>query len=125
MCRRTPVEVAHNESPFSNQARAGQILNLPVAHGEGCYIADEHTLDMLEAEGRVVLRYRDNPNGSLRNIAGVLNKDRNVLGMMPHPERAADPLLGATDGLVLLRSLLSSTASSPVLAASASHEHYA
>lgn len=112
VCRRVAVEVASTESPFTSEARPGQVLHLPVAHGEGCYIADEHTLDRLEAEGLVALRYRDNPNGSMRDIAGVLNEGRNVLGMMPHPERAADPLLGATDGLVLLHSLIAS-ASAP------------
>jgi phosphoribosylformylglycinamidine synthase subunit PurQ / glutaminase len=82
-----------------------------VAHGEGCYYADERTLDMLEAEDRVWLRYVDNPNGSLRDIAGVCNEGRNVMGMMPHPERASDPLLGSTDGLVILESLVSSVVS--------------
>lgn len=106
VCRRVSVEVVSNDSPFTSGAQLGQLLNLPVAHGEGCYVADEPILDALEAEGRIALRYRDNPNGSLRNIAGVLNEGRNVLGMMPHPERAADELLGATDGLVLLQSLL-------------------
>lgn len=108
VCRKVALEVVDNRSPFTVQAQPGQVLELPVAHGEGCYVADEAVLDELEREGRVALRYRDNPNGSLRNIAGVLNSGRNVLGMMPHPERAADKLLGATDGLVLLESLLRS-----------------
>jgi phosphoribosylformylglycinamidine synthase subunit PurQ / glutaminase len=106
VCRTVPVEVATVDSPFTHGAASGQILQLPVAHGEGCYIADDSTLDELEAEDRVVLRYRDNPNGSMRNIAGILNKERNVMGMMPHPERASDTLMGNTDGLVLLRSML-------------------
>ncbi len=75
----------------------------PIAHGEGCYFADERTLDELEAEDRVAFRYLDNPNGSLRDIAGILNRERNVMGMMPHPERACDPLMGSTDGLVSFR----------------------
>ena len=79
---------------------------MPVAHGEGCYIADERTLDQLQAEDRIALKYVDNPNGSLRNIAGVLNEQRNVMGMMPHPERVADPLMGGTDGLAILESLV-------------------
>ncbi len=79
---------------------------MPVAHGEGCYFADERTLDELEAEDRVVFRYLDNPNGSLRDIAGILNKQRNVMGMMPHPERACDPLMGSTDGLVIFESMV-------------------
>jgi phosphoribosylformylglycinamidine synthase len=108
VCRTVPVEVATTNSPFTHEAAKGQILQLPVAHGEGCYVADERTLDQLEAEDRVVLRYRDNPNGSMRNIAGIVNQNRNVLGMMPHPERAADPLMGSADGSVVLQSLLNS-----------------
>src|SRR5271154_65395 len=83
-------------SPFTPQK--GQLLRMPVAPGDGCYFADDHTLDMLEAEDRVVLRYLDNPNGSLRDIAGICNEGRNVMGMMPHPERASDPLMGSGDG---------------------------
>ena len=89
---------------------------MPVAHGEGCYFADEKTLDRLEAEGRVVLRYVDNPNGSLRDIAGICNEGRNVMGMMPHPERAADPLMGSTDGRVILESLILRTPTEVVAA---------
>jgi phosphoribosylformylglycinamidine synthase len=79
-----------------------------VAHGEGCYFADERTLDMLEAEDRVVVRYLDNPNGSLRDIAGICSERRNVMGLMPHPERASDPLLGSSDGRVILESMVRS-----------------
>ena len=107
VCRTVEVEVATDASPFTNMARRGEVLRLPVAHGEGCYIAEERVLDELEREDRVALRYLDNPNGSQRNIAGILNGNRNVLGMMPHPERAADPLLGSTDGLAILNSLIS------------------
>ncbi len=106
VCKTVPLEVTSVDSPFTRQATAGQILRLPVAHGEGCYTADEKTLDELEAEDRVPLRYKENCNGSLRAIAAVLNRGRNVMGMMPHPERAADPLLGSTDGLVILDSLV-------------------
>lgn len=84
----------------------GQLLKMPVAHGEGCYFADDRTLDTLEAEGRVVARYVDNPNGSLRDIAGISNEGRNVVGMMPHPERASDALMGSVDGRVVLESLI-------------------
>jgi phosphoribosylformylglycinamidine synthase I len=105
VCRSVELEVATSQSPFTHEASKGQRLTLPVAHGEGCYIADERVLDQLEAEDRVALRYIDNPNGSLRNIAGVLNEGRNVMGMMPHPERAADAMLGRTDGLAILQSL--------------------
>jgi phosphoribosylformylglycinamidine synthase len=78
---------------------------MPIAHGEGCYIGDQRTLDELEAEDRVAFRYVDNPNGSLRDIAGILSKERNVMGLMPHPERATEPLMGSTDGLAILRSM--------------------
>jgi len=106
VCRTVPVEVVSTHSPFTECADKGRILRLPVAHGEGCYVADEGTLDRLAAEDRIVLRYRDNPNGSMRDIAGVLNEQRNVMGMMPHPERAADPLMGSVDGLAILGSLV-------------------
>ena len=79
---------------------------MPIAHGEGCYYADDRTLDELEAEDRVVFRYLDNPNGSLRDIAGVLNKQRNVMGMMPHPERATETLMGSADGLTVFQSVI-------------------
>jgi phosphoribosylformylglycinamidine synthase len=92
-------------------------LRLPVAHGEGSYIADEKTLDGLESEDQIVFRYVDssgdpspaaNPNGSLRNIAGICNRERNVVGMMPHPDRAWEARLGSVDGLLLLRSMFRS-----------------
>jgi phosphoribosylformylglycinamidine synthase subunit PurQ / glutaminase len=107
VCRTVPVEVVSEETPFTHQASKGQLLRLPVAHGEGCYVADETTLDQLEAEDRVVLRYRGACNGSMRDIAGIVNRERNVMGMMPHPERAADPLMSNTDGITILKSLLS------------------
>jgi phosphoribosylformylglycinamidine synthase subunit PurQ / glutaminase len=106
ICRPVQLEVTTSESPFTDEAKKGQRLTLPVAHGEGCYVADEKVLDELQAEERIALKYVDNPNGSLRNIAGVLSEQRNVMGMMPHPERAADPLMGGTDGLTILESLV-------------------
>ena len=106
VCRTVAVEVVSADSAFTHRASAGQVLRLPVAHGEGCYVADEKTLDELDAEDRIVLRYREPCNGSMRGIAGVLNAGRNVMGMMPHPERAADPLVGNTDGTALLKSLV-------------------
>jgi phosphoribosylformylglycinamidine synthase len=112
VCRTVAVEVASTTSPFTHQARLGQILHLPIAHGEGCYVADDETLDRLRAEDRVVLQYVDNPNGSLRKIAGILNESRNVMGMMPHPERVSDPMMGGQDGLIILESLVSSFVSS-------------
>jgi phosphoribosylformylglycinamidine synthase subunit PurQ / glutaminase len=119
VCRTVATEVVSTNSPFTHKAAPGQILDLPVAHGEGCYVADESTLDELEAEDRVVLRYMDNPNGSMRNIAGIVNTKRNVMGMMPHPERASDALVGGTDGIVILGSMLAAhAAKTPVLALS-------
>ena len=110
VCREVTLRVVTADSLFTCGAEGEQLLRMPVAHGEGRYFADERTLDLLEAEDRVVLRYVDNPNGSLRDIAGILNEKRNVMGMMPHPERAADPLLGSTDGRRILESLVRSLA---------------
>ena len=110
ICRQVDLRVESADSPFTSEARKGDILRMPIAHGEGCYFADDATLDRLEAEDRVVLRYVDNPNGSLRNIAGILNEGRNVMGMMPHPDRACDPLMGSTDGKVILLSMAAALA---------------
>ena len=106
ICRDVALRVETTDSSFTSAAQKGSILHFPIAHGEGCYTADARTLDELEAEDRVVLRYVDNPNGSERSIAGILSKERNVMGLMPHPERACDPLVGSIDGLVILRSML-------------------
>ncbi len=105
ICRTVEIRIETTDSPFTCAASRGQVLRTPIAHGEGCYIADERTLDELEAEDRVAFRYVDNPNGAMRDIAGILSRERNVLGLMPHPERASDPLMGSTDGLVVLRSV--------------------
>jgi phosphoribosylformylglycinamidine synthase I len=102
------VRVETTNTRFTSAAQLGQVLRLPVAHGEGCYFADARTLDTLEAEDRVVLRYIDNPNGSLRDIAGICNERRNVMGLMPHPERASDVLVGSADGRVILESMVQS-----------------
>ncbi|HWR54393.1 MAG TPA: phosphoribosylformylglycinamidine synthase subunit PurQ [Bryobacteraceae bacterium] len=110
ICKPVGLRAATQNSPFTSATEAGRIYTVPIAHGEGCYVADEPTLDMLEAEDRVAFRYADNPNGSLRDIAGILSKGRNVLGMMPHPERAADPLMGSTDGLVVFESMVKNLA---------------
>jgi phosphoribosylformylglycinamidine synthase len=108
------LRVERDDLPFTSEYAAGQVLRVPIAHGEGCYFADEATLDRVEGEGLVAFRYctpdgtinaEANPNGSARNIAGIVNERGNVLGMMPHPERAVDALLGSTDGLGLFRSL--------------------
>jgi phosphoribosylformylglycinamidine synthase I len=103
-----PVEVVETQSMFTRHYTKRQRVIYPVAHGEGNYFADDQTLDRLEGEGRVVFRYApgDNPNGSARDIAGILNEKRNVMGLMPHPECACDPLLGPPDGRPLFQSLL-------------------
>ena len=107
ICREVRLTVETADSPFTSAARKGQTLRLPIAHGEGCYFADERTLDELEAEDRIAFRYDGNPNGSLRDIAGILSRERNVMGMMPHPERATEPLMGSSDGLTVFQSMLS------------------
>ena len=115
VCESVRLRVETSDTRFTSEYEQGQILRVPIAHGEGRYTADAETLDRLEGEGRVVFRYvgtdgepapAANPNGSMRDIAGVLNETGNVLGMMPHPERAVDPLLGSRDGLPLFESLL-------------------
>jgi len=106
ICREVRLRAGTLDSPFTAAAEPGQILRMPIAHGEGCYVADERTLDELEREDRVAFRYVDNPNGSMRDIAGILNAGRNVMGLMPHPERATEPLMGSSDGLVVFRSML-------------------
>lgn len=110
VCREVRLRTETTDSPFTAAATRGQVLRVPIAHGEGCYIADERTLDELESEDRVVFRYIENPNGSARDIAGVLSRERNVMGMMPHPERASDPLMGSADGLAVFRSMVSALA---------------
>jgi phosphoribosylformylglycinamidine synthase len=106
ICREVRLRVETADSPFTSAGRKGQTLRLPIAHGEGCYFADERTLDELEAEDRIAFRYDGNPNGSLRDIAGILSRERNVMGMMPHPERATEPLMGSSDGLTVFQSML-------------------
>ncbi len=108
VCRPVALEVDETQSIFTRKYEKGQRVSFPVAHGEGNYVADPETLDRLEGEGRVVFRYAqgDNPNGSSRNIAGILSEKRNVLGLMPHPERVVDPLLGGTDGRAMFESLI-------------------
>jgi phosphoribosylformylglycinamidine synthase len=106
ICREVRLTVETADSPFTSAARKGQTLRMPIAHGEGCYFADERTLDELEAEDRIAFRYDGNPNGSLRDIAGILSRERNVIGMMPHPERATEPLMGSSDGLTVFQSML-------------------
>jgi phosphoribosylformylglycinamidine synthase len=106
LCMTVGVRVETVNSVLTSAASAGEVLRIPINHFEGNYTCDDATLRQLRDEDRVVLRYVDNPNGSVDDIAGVCNEGRNVVGLMPHPERASDALLGSTDGAVLLRSLL-------------------
>jgi phosphoribosylformylglycinamidine synthase len=105
--RQVALEVTHSDSPFTRECAPGERLSIPVKHTTGCFYAPEPELDRLESEGQVLLRYApgENPNGSLRDIAGVCNAQRNVFGLMPHPEHAVDPLTGSTDGLRLFESI--------------------
>ena len=115
VCAPIHLRVESTDTLFTSRYDRGQTIVVPIAHGDGRYSADEETLDRLEGEGRVVFRYAPspveaeeayNPNGSMRDIAGIVNEGGNVLGMMPHPERAVDPLLGPADGLPLFESIL-------------------
>lgn len=107
ICDRVPLKVENNHSPWTQAYQKGEIITLPIAHGEGCYHADKQTLRSLEDNGQVVFRYHeDNPNGSFNNIAGICNSTGNVVGMMPHPERAADEMVGSTSGLNMFAGLL-------------------
>ncbi|MBQ0982998.1 phosphoribosylformylglycinamidine synthase subunit PurQ [Streptomyces sp. F63] len=109
ICREQKLRVENAETAWTTDFTAGQEIHIPLKNVDGRYVADERTLDMLEAEGRVVFRYRDlNPNGSLRDIAGITNEAGNVVGLMPHPEHAVDPLVGTggTDGLGFFTSIL-------------------
>jgi phosphoribosylformylglycinamidine synthase subunit PurQ / glutaminase len=106
LCTTTELRVEASDTVLTAEATVGEILRVPINHFEGSYTCDADVLAQLQAEDRVVVRYVDNPNGSVDDIAGVCNEGRNVVGLMPHPERACHPLLGSTDGAVLLRSLL-------------------
>jgi len=106
LCTTITVRVETTSTPLTSEAAVGDELRIPINHFEGNYTCDADTLAELRGEDRVVVRYVDNPNGSIDDIAGVCNAQRNVVGLMPHPERACHPLVGSTDGVVLLRSLL-------------------
>jgi len=108
VCRTVPLRVENSQSLFTSGYETGQELRIPVAHHDGNYFADEATLDRLEGEGRVAFRYLDEVNGSQRRIAGILNEAGNVLGMMPHPERAIEDELGSSDGRALFESAIRS-----------------
>jgi phosphoribosylformylglycinamidine synthase I len=107
VCRDVALRVERTETPFLARCEAGQRLTIPVKHGEGCFFADADLLAELDDAGQIVLRYdADNPNGSIDDVAAVVNPERNVMGLMPHPEHAVDPLLGSTDGALILSGLV-------------------
>jgi phosphoribosylformylglycinamidine synthase I len=118
LCETVEIRVETASTALTNAARVGDTLRIPINHFEGNYVCDAGTLAALRADERVVFRYTENPNGSLDDIAGICNDARNVVGLMPHPERASDRLLGSDDGIVLLESLLAA-ASNGAFAASA------
>jgi phosphoribosylformylglycinamidine synthase len=124
-CEHVHVRVEQTDTPFTNGATAGRVLRIPIGHGEGNYFAPAEMLQQLEANRQVILRYTDaqghldeaaNPNGSVNAIAGICNGQRNVVGMMPHPERACEPLLGGVDGCAVFESVLRWVASPPLQA---------
>jgi phosphoribosylformylglycinamidine synthase subunit PurQ / glutaminase len=107
VCRDVTMRVERADTPFTSRCRAGQEVTIPIKHGEGCYFADAELLGELEANDQIVLRYSGaNPNGSVAGIAGVINAEGNVFGLMPHPEHAVDPLVGSTDGALVLGSVV-------------------
>jgi phosphoribosylformylglycinamidine synthase len=106
ICRPVELKVENNKTMFTGEYNEGEIVTIPVAHGEGNYYCDEETFQKLKENNQIVFTYENNPNGSLANIAGIVNEKGNVLGMMPHPERAVDELLGGSDGLKLFRSIV-------------------
>ncbi len=125
-CEHVRVRVEQTDTPFTLRATKGQVLRIPIAHGEGNYFADPQTLEQLESSRRIVLRYCDdagqlsdisNPNGSIHGIAGICNEQRNIVGLMPHPERACEATLGSEDGLVFFESAVASLASRGALTA--------
>ncbi|ODG93001.1 MULTISPECIES: phosphoribosylformylglycinamidine synthase subunit PurQ [Bacillaceae] len=106
MCKQVELVVENNESMFTTGYEKGQVITVPIAHGEGNYYCDQETYESLKNNNQIIFRYQNNPNGSLDDIAGIVNEKGNVLGMMPHPERAVDALLGSADGLQLFRSIV-------------------
>jgi phosphoribosylformylglycinamidine synthase I len=107
VCRNVPLTVERADTPFTARCTQGQRLTIPVKHGEGCFFADSELIAELEASGQVALRYEgESPNGSVAGVAGVVNAEGNVMGLMPHPEHAVDPLTGSTDGALVLGSLV-------------------
>jgi phosphoribosylformylglycinamidine synthase len=112
ICKFLQLRTETTDTPFTNQLTKGQVLNVPIGHGEGNYFADEDTLKELEDNRQVAFRYLENPNGSIHDIAGIVNKGRNVLGMMPHPDRSSEQILGSTDGKLIFESMVNALAGS-------------
>lgn len=121
-CENVFLKTATIDSPFTNQIPAGQLLRVPIAHGEGCYFADTDTIAKLKVNQQILWQYANaqgeltdgaNPNGAVENIAGICNEHRNVAGLMPHPERACEPLLGSTDGRLIFESVFHALKSGP------------
>jgi phosphoribosylformylglycinamidine synthase len=110
ICRDVTVRVEQAAAPFTSRCKPGYLLRIPIKHGEGAWFADPDLLAEVEANDQVVLRYTDNPNGAISDIAGIRNRDGNVMGLMPHPEHAVDPLLGSADGSLILASLVDAAA---------------
>jgi phosphoribosylformylglycinamidine synthase len=108
ICKYVALKVQTTDSPFLKKATKGEILNIPIAHGEGNYFADATTIDELKKNDQILVKYVENPNGSLEDIAGICNKKRNVFGLMPHPERASEPELGSADGRKIFESIIAS-----------------
>ncbi len=106
ICRHINLIVKNNQTLFTSLYKKGEVIDIPIAHGEGSYYCDEETLKSLQENNQIVFSYDSNPNGSVDNIAGIINEQGNVLGMMPHPERAVDALLGSADGLKIFQSIL-------------------
>lgn len=106
ICQTVQLKVENRNTMFSSQFEQGETVNIPIAHGEGNYYCDEETLTRLKENNQIVFTYNNNPNGSVANIAGIINEKGNVLGMMPHPERAVDKLLGSADGLKIFQSIV-------------------
>jgi phosphoribosylformylglycinamidine synthase subunit PurQ / glutaminase len=106
ICRDVAVRVERDDTPFTSRCTPGQRLVIPIKHGEGAWYAPTELVDELEANGQLLLRYEDTPNGAVADVAGVINEHRNVMGLMPHPEHAVDPLLGSGDGALILASLI-------------------
>ncbi|GAF37368.1 phosphoribosylformylglycinamidine synthase subunit PurQ [Lentilactobacillus farraginis] len=116
ICKPEPLVVNNADSMFSSTFKLAQIINLPIAHGDGNYYCDQETLKQLIANDQIIFKYRNNPNGSVANIAGITNKAGNVLGMMPHPERAVEDILGSSDGVGIFQSIVNYAKSREVVA---------